>query len=209
MAPGLAGCSSFRETHFFRQRTGEGTRPNYYRVRITARTSMSSARYTSGYFDEKAVERYFSEIKQPKDAPFEATVSPDPVEPLDPSLEGRSLVLLLSTNTEAITSQIGAITENDEMARTVANIARRDDFDRARHATLERERQRARAQSLVRLGEDLLLTLSDDADRETAAARLLDFFNAALVRLGEDRNFTSLTEAAEWYRSNRARVIGG
>lgn len=62
------GCATaFQEAHYFRsERNGEGpANRNYYRVRVTGATALSSSRYVSGYFDPEAVDIYFNEIKQP------------------------------------------------------------------------------------------------------------------------------------------------
>jgi hypothetical protein len=50
----LISCQSAKELHYFK------TGGNYYRLMIDEKSFASKARYLSGYFDEKAVDKYFS-----------------------------------------------------------------------------------------------------------------------------------------------------
>lgn len=70
----IAGCaSSFAEKHFFKSVDQQGYTINYYRLKVNGSTFLSSSRYLSGYFDERAVDAYFNQITQPKEATFKDT----------------------------------------------------------------------------------------------------------------------------------------
>src|SRR6266404_2610957 len=61
----VSGCATaFKESHYYQSvnpKTNKVT--NYYRLTVKGYAAMSSARYVSGYYDERAVDLYFNEVK--------------------------------------------------------------------------------------------------------------------------------------------------
>src|SRR5438132_3275792 len=61
----VSGCvTTFHEDHYFQSassRSGHAT--NYFRLQVDGWAAFSSARYISGYYDERAVDLFFNEIK--------------------------------------------------------------------------------------------------------------------------------------------------
>jgi hypothetical protein len=68
---------TFNERHYLRSsaRDSNGVPQNFYRVDVSGSTFLSSSRYISGYFDEDAVDIYFAEFVQPKNASFPVTTA--------------------------------------------------------------------------------------------------------------------------------------
>lgn len=65
---GIIGCASFEENHYFQSvklntLAGESVPTNFYRLHVSGRAWFSSARYCSGYYDERAVDLFFNEVK--------------------------------------------------------------------------------------------------------------------------------------------------
>jgi hypothetical protein len=123
------GCQSIRELHYFKDKAGNP--PNYYRLSIRGRAFLSSSRYLSGYFDEEAVNYYFGEITQPKDGKFDPSGAPTAPEQepekngivsVDNALHGKKYVLLLSTNSDAISSAFGSFVESKETQEELAQV---------------------------------------------------------------------------------------
>ncbi len=130
LAVGLAwtvGCHAVNRDRYFLQSSSKpGEEPNYYRVTVRGRAVASQARYVSGFFDEKAVEEYFGEFSQPKGGKFFTESEPVDDEPIDPRLEHRSLVLLLSANSDAVAGQIGALAENEQVMDALGGLLGKD-----------------------------------------------------------------------------------
>jgi hypothetical protein len=206
----LAGCSHFEEMHYFQSETGPASPPNYFRVRVSGGATMSSSRYLSGYFDESAVDRYFSEIAQPKSVDFVDTVRQTEgttVKPVDPQLKDKSLLMILSSNADAVTEGIGGIVEGDELSNMIVSIARHSDNEAVAQARARLRHDQSQSAPLVQLGDDLVSSLPDDADRSQARQQMLQYFNAVAARFGA-RPFTTLAEAAAWLDANRVALVG-
>ena len=90
----LSGCmSSFSERHFFKSEDAYGNPVNYYKLSVSGKNFLSSTRYLSGYFDEKAVDAYFNQFSQPDKGLFDGTIKAGGgnVKPLEDALNGRKL----------------------------------------------------------------------------------------------------------------------
>jgi len=204
----LCGCASrFGERHFFKSVDARGNTVNYYRLKIKGGTMVSSSRYLSGYFDEEAVNSYFSEMAQPDKGRFGFKERGDrgtTVEALDESLAGRKLVMLLSSNSDAVANQIGAFAENQQMTEALTRIALRDRLVAGQSAEAALTELAVRGKALQDLGENLVGTPGDDPE-----ASLLAFVNALASDLGNTTPFESLDAAATWLTYNRGRLLGG
>src|SRR4051812_49182226 len=64
-----AGCASFHEEHYFQTADKSGTPLNFFRVRVDGNAGLTRLRYLSGYYDERAVDLYFNEVKSPGQGP--------------------------------------------------------------------------------------------------------------------------------------------
>jgi hypothetical protein len=204
------GCSSFRETHYFKSVDAKGDSVNYYRLKVTGGTFLSSSRYLSGYFDESAVDAYFSEFVQPEKGGFATTGSSRngqeaAVRTLSASLEGKSLVLLLTTKTDAVAEGIQSIAQNEAIAATLSRIINRERLAAAREAAGELARAAAASAALARAGDRLVLGLPDAPSQQAAQQGLLDYSNRLVGYLGGPPQ-ASLDDAARWLQENRSRL---
>ena len=114
----LNSCSTFRETHYFKD-TLEPV-ANYYRVEVSGYSLLSSSRYVSGYYDRTAIQEYFGEIGQPDKArfvPIAATGAAD---------QKKELVLLLSSNSDAIANGFSNLVKNKTTINSIALLANKD-----------------------------------------------------------------------------------
>jgi hypothetical protein len=229
-----AGCSTFSETHFFKS---EGEEANYYRLRVRGNTGLGSARYLSGYFDEEAVNEYFNETSQPAAARF-STTRPAAAENAEGDAEGgeervrplgaspddnRILVMLLSSNSDAVADQIGAFAQNREIATMLGGLLTRGQVAAQRRAARELAVEKTRAATIATLGDAMVekLTAAEalaaggdggaGADPAKAAAdasaAALFFVNRAAAELGHTGTFATLDEANTWLRDNRGRLL--
>ena len=122
----FVSCQGGYEIHYFK--SGE----NYYRLRINESSFASKSRYMGGFYDDKAVDRYFGEMSQPvekdttkaKDVQF---IVPNVSDHTSDQLRidsSKKLVLILSTNSNAISEQIGAFAENDRILEAILRLSK-------------------------------------------------------------------------------------
>ena len=208
----LAGCaSSFSEKHFFKSVDAQGNPVNYYRLNVEGRTSLASARYLSGYFDEKAVDAYFNQITQPRDASFRDVVNSDgkDIQPLSDDLKGRKLVLLLSSNSDAIAQQIGQFANNQAVMADLTRLIYHDRIIDAREAQTAANLQQSRGKALANIGERIIAKISDTADAATIESNILFYVNRLAAEFGNTTPIRSLDDAKTWLEYNRARIQWG
>ncbi|MBL7922249.1 MAG: hypothetical protein JNJ40_18180 [Bacteroidia bacterium] len=112
----MTSCQSAKELHYFK--SGD----NYYRLRINSYSIASRSRYISGYFDEHAVEKYFSEMGQPDSAQTVNWANHSP---------NAKLIMILSSNSNSISEQIGNFANNEEILEVIARLANKEKIDKA------------------------------------------------------------------------------
>lgn len=204
----MTSCSSFREVHYFKDENKPT--PNYYKLRIKGFTCFASSRYLSGYFDEEAVDDYFSEMSQPDKGKFAPGKSGQnnqegqEMKPLSSDLKDKRLVMILSSNSDAIATQIGAFVENKKATDALTTILNRNNTESMRTIEGEIQVQQVSGQILKDLGDQLIGRM--DASTVTAAeanASLLQYVNALAAELGNKKPFTTMEDAALWLESNR------
>ncbi len=135
----LTGCQTANELHYFRQGA------NYYRLKIKEHSFASRSRYLSGYFDEHAVEKYFSETGQPDSARISKW---QPV-----NGQQGSLVMILSTNSNSISEQIGGIAGNEDLLETVARLSHKDKIEKANELASGIDDLKGIASSIIQAGD--------------------------------------------------------
>jgi hypothetical protein len=203
--------SSFSEHHFFKSEDAYGNPINYYKLSVSGKNFLSSTRYLSGYFDEKAVDAYFDQITQPEKGLFTGSVKAagDNVKPLADVLKDRKLVLLLSSNSDAIAQQIGQFANNQAVMGDLTRLIHRDQVKEAHSAKTAADLQQMRGQALSDIGKTVIGELSDNADQSTAESNLLFYANRLAAEFGNTVPFRDLNEARTWLDYNRAHIQGG
>lgn len=216
---GSGGCSTFSERHFFKAVGPDGETVNYYRIRVDGCTGLSSSRYLSGYFDEAAVDAYFNEVYQPANAaivPAAASTSttgagaaaaggPAAIQPV--GQEGKALVLILSSNADAIADQIGAFATNREMTATLGRLLNRDKIDASSKAADTLADAKAQGQTIAALGDSMVKVLSDaNVDKDKANQAVLSFLNGFAREFGNTTPFADVASARKWLDENRGRL---
>lgn len=207
-----SGCmSSFSEHHFFKSEDAYGNPINYYKLSVSGKNFLSSTRYLSGYFDEKAVDAYFDQIAQPDKGLFTGSVNAagDNVKPLGDVLKDRKLVLLLSSNSDAIAQQIGQFANNQAVMGDLTRLIYRDQVKEAHSAKTAADLQQMRGQALSDIGKTVIGELSDNADQSTAESNLLFYANRLAAEFGNTVPFRDLNEARTWLDYNRTHIQGG
>ncbi len=209
---GFVGCStSFKEDHYFQAlspKTGDVT--NYYRLRVDGYAYFSSARYVSGYYDERAVDMFFNEVKIAP-TPSGSTGSQklfmdnqnnpgvsDKIIPLSPSDQHGAFVMILSNNASSVTNTIGQFAESQVVAEAVTNLTNRD-LLRSNTTGQKEEIDKANAtkqeiESLVDLVPDGATPPADETSR--AYLRILNAIAAAID--SGSPTIANFDEAQDW-----------
>jgi hypothetical protein len=130
----LAGCTaSVRETHYFASFKNDSDTPskpvNFFRLNVEGGAQFSSARYLAGFYDERAVDLFFNEIRSNdsnKSILFKADLK-DPgsdvtIKPLSPSTGNGAFVLVMSTSADSIANAIGSFAESEMVAEAITNL---------------------------------------------------------------------------------------
>jgi hypothetical protein len=207
----LSGCvTSFGEEHYYQLKDSQsGKVTNYFRLKVNGYAALSSARYVSGYYDERAVDMFFNELKiQPTSSStsinkvlVDNQINPgstSKITPLSPSNANGALVMILSTNASSVTNTIGQFAEGQVVAEAVSNLANRDLLaaDNRRNQTLVISAN-ATASEIEQLMA--LLPDSENAEQSKTEDALLRVLNA--IARGVTPEATTLKdfdEAQQW-----------
>jgi hypothetical protein len=130
LSPCIISCSTFKETHYFK----DSLEPvaNYYRVDVSGYSLFSSSRYVSGYYDRIAIQEYFGEIAQPDKGrimPAAANGASD---------QNKELVLLLSSNSDAIANGFSNLVKNKNTINSIALLANKQKIETSAAVATER-----------------------------------------------------------------------
>lgn len=227
----LAGCGvRMNERHYFAAAVDPSTNEisNVYRLSVSGSAGMANARYIAGYYDERAVDLFFNEVKASdlsttpgsSVAPgfFNTTCSGTTAEACREERERRlsmvpaggadgshgAFVLLLSTNADAIATTIGQFAENEANLRAAMFLATRDTQEDAaiRAATAPLIRQ-SRGHTQAELST--LVTTATNSDTETAWLAVLRATASSLAPTSPP-TFATMDEARAWFASQPREV---
>jgi len=208
-----SGCATtFKENHYY-QAVNPKTKQvsNYYRLAVNGYAAMSSARYISGFYDERAVDLYFNEVKVAESPDGDTSTqtlfksdlkepgAEDVIKPLSPDKQHGAFVMILSTNASSVSRAIGQFAENQVVADAITNLANRDALLRAKSAAVARSASAdATADEIARLvGQLPTSAVPAAAETETALLRLANSLGTALT--SHPVAFATLDQAATWF----------
>lgn len=200
----IAGCANFEEQHYFTSATTTDERAtNYFRLRVRGGAQLSSARYVAGFYDERAVDLFFSEMKTADTSSqlfVEGQKSPgggEIIRPLDPSKTG-AFVMVLSTNAQAIANTIGNFAESSVTAQAITNLVSQSELREIQRANSQLQVQQNRAAAVAGRIGGLLAQLPDDGSRIESEEIYLRILNVIGEAVGARQNFRTIEEASEW-----------
>jgi hypothetical protein len=218
----LSACTtSFQEDHFYEVTQESGSTPlnkNYFRIRIKGRAQLSSARYVSGYYDERAVDLFFNELKVSdgttvdKRPLFPADlVSPGTstkVTPLEPGQYG-AFVMVFSTNASAVTNAIGQFAQNQVVADAITNLVNQDTVRRLRGADPQPQFEQAQAKAVARELDALMALVPEYSpgpppkvgDKEATKRACLRILNLIARAGGAKVAFGEFEDAVKYFRA--------
>lgn len=212
----LSGCvATIKEDHYWQALDANGEPTNYFRLSVRGQATMSSARYVSGYYDERAVDLFFNELKvnptQPSDTDtlFEADLldntGENEIKPLLPGEQDGAYMLILSTNASSVTNTVGQFAENQVVADAVTNLVNRDLIRTSRtQILLNANSANASAEEVRQLMAAIPTDGGDHAaDLTTAYLRVLNGIALSIDKQAE--SFDDLDAAQRWFDLQRVR----
>lgn len=215
-----AGCSStFTETHYFKASDpATGDPVNYFKVEVTGTGSLVRSRYVSGYYDERAVDLFFNELKTEAATAgdigpiFKSATEPGTdvtVKPLSPGPDRGAFIMFFSANAKAAADAIGSFAENQAVADGITNILNRGTIRDQRRLAAAHTVSAARNSATLAELEALFAEVPDPAasvDEEATKSAYVRILNAIARSLGSDPEFTNFDEAVEWAKAQPLTV---
>jgi hypothetical protein len=213
---GVAGCATnFNENHYFQSLkfdavTGDAIPTNYYRLNVSGYAAFSAARYVSGYYDERAVDLFFNEIKlKPTDPNETRTIfsenlkdpgSNEVIKPLSPNEQNGAFVMVLSTNASAVTNAIGQFAQNQVVADAVTNLTNQDVIRRLRGSEPAPKFEKEQAEAFANQIDQLFALVPGDAqpDKGQVERSMLRIMNAISTAVGKNVPIKNLSDADNW-----------
>ena len=205
----VSACSAnFQEQHYFKSASGE----NYYRLRVKGKVRMSKARYLTGYYDERALDLFFNELKttgqtSEQESRIQRLFEPNQILPgtdekLVPLVEGGAFVLILSSNASSVADAIGQFAENQVVGDSLAQLLNRDLIvdSREKKATFELEQTPAAASTSQELSSLLASLCSSATTGDMCGNEALHALNLIAGALRSTQTFTDADQAAIWIR---------
>lgn len=215
-----ASCASFHEEHYFVARDPVGTPVNFFRLCIDGNTGLSRMRYLSGYYDERAVDLYFNEVKNAPDAASSGEIPPlftpnlknpgtdTTLTPLTPAEGHGALLMIFSSNPNTVANTIGQFAETQQAADAITNLVNHGKLgelrSQARQQATTSLRFTAAATELTTLLTTFPTTVTTAADQAQARTSALATLKSLAISLGGDGSFTTFPEANTWFAAQRA-----
>ena len=193
----ISACSSFEEVHYFK----DSLKPtaNYYKVEVQGYALLSSSRYVSGYYDRGAVQAYFGEISQPEKGKFVPLASDNANK-----TGSKELVLLLSTNSDAIASSIGNLAKSKTVVNSLSLIANKDKLEEASTIASNMSILDTDIRLLIAFADTYLDidTVSNSFNEVTSKEQLRQFLKLELLGLSVESSPNLFSELQTWYLLN-------
>lgn len=203
----LCGCTSFSQTYHFQSGSSGGGQPNFFRVKVEGNAQTAKARFLAGFYDERAVDLYFNEIKSTTNgdlrklfennhkAPGEDTT----IKPLTPEQGRGTFVMFFSTDPKAVADTIGNFAESQVVADALTNILNKREVEAARMLTAGRS---VGDLSATAIADELAALLPSDTGTPPTPAVLERGYRRALEAIssqtGGPQSFADLAAAKAW-----------
>ncbi|WP_300531802.1 hypothetical protein [Maricaulis sp.] len=208
----LAGCgATVHERHYFASYSEEspGEPTNFFRLEVSGTAALSSARYVAGYYDERAVDLIFNELRTTENQRTPALftnlpkVEGETIRPLSPDADNGAFVMIMSTDAESVANMIGGFAERQAVAEAITNLVNRDQLREQAQSNAMSGVRTARAQAMTTaLAADLEAARGiDDATQKEAA--YLRALNTLARAMGRSEGFSDFAEARGWFDAHQ------
>ena len=213
----LQGCTvSHKE---IRHLKSSGDSPNYFRVEVKTNALMTKSTYSSGFYDERALDIFLNEQSTSTDNSVSEVTTTEvaDAEPNEKSKKSANIqtvnsqgvyAYIFSTNADAIASTIGAFAENQVVADHIVALLNRGKLERMAEEDLRIEMGLSQSSSVRAELEALVNAIPDDqsaAPNGTVLSSYYNLLNAIARALGSNKRFDSLESAREFFDGMAAK----
>ncbi|WP_203292674.1 hypothetical protein [Maricaulis parjimensis] len=223
-----------RETHYFaaypEASEGQGSREpvEFYRLQVRANTAFSSSRFVAGYYDERAVDFLFDELRT-EDATQTGVTSDsrqlsilgqgegsgsgngngggDAVQIFQPTDKNGAFVLILSSNADSVARTIGAFSESQLVVESITQLLSRDRIEAANRSNAQASTQSSIASALTTAFDQSLERAAGAETGDQAREEYLRSLYLLARSLGRTAPFESFEEARGWFDSQSTRAM--
>ena len=199
----LASCQSSKEVHFFKQGN------NYYRVKINECAFLSSSRYVSGYYDDHALDNYFGEIHRASadsSGNFQRISADGTTARKDSNNvlpDYTKLVFILSTDSKAVSDQIGNFAQNEQTLEILARLSNKDVIKQNQEIKNNIDNASKQGLFISQFGDNTFNPINIDSvvigDKSKINNQVLAFINYIGSMKGVTAPFTTIDDAYNWY----------
>ncbi|WP_337043756.1 hypothetical protein [Emticicia sp. 17c] len=178
--------------------------PNYYRVHVRGYSFLySQTRFYAGFFKSDAIDIYFNEFSQPKNGELRKKADSTNIHPIDGDTD-KQLVVILSSNADAIADQIGNVTQTQNALKNLMQLTSTDKQANLVSLQDKKEILMDENESLFDIGNTLLTGVETVPAGDTlkVQASLLQLLNQLASTEGKPVSFKSFKEAREWFNKN-------
>jgi hypothetical protein len=212
------GCSTtVSEQHLFATyRPGEPDRPvNFFRLSVNGGASFSNARYVAGYYDERAIDLFFNEMKAPdKQRIFDATIKPpgddasEKFRPLSPTPANGAFLLIMSTNADDIADTIGSFAESQIVAQALTQLVNKDRIKDKARSDVELTIGGSRSRVLMAKLNGHLAEAQNASSADAARMAYTRALHALSQALGNrEPSFRDFSDAKRWFDLELAQPV--
>ncbi|WP_417483998.1 hypothetical protein [Maricaulis salignorans] len=209
-----ACASNVTETHYFAAYSRDEPREpiEFFRLQVAADAQFSSSRFVAGFYDERAVDFLFDELRMDNGATSPSSDAsrqlsslgsgegaPDDISLLSPSMDNGAFVLIFSTNADSIARTIGSFSESEIVAQAVTNLLNQERFRGL-------EQSNARASAQISLANAMTVSFGQSLERAAQAqagtaaeAEYLRALGVLARSMGRAEPFSGFDEARGWF----------
>lgn len=193
----LSSCQIVYEVHYLK--IGE----NYYKLNVRSTAIASKSRYMAGYYDESAVDNYFNEMSQKDSLRLlykKKKVNGKLEEEAFCNDKNTDLVMILSTNSDVVTEQIGNLAQNEQMLEMLARLANKDKIEENKKLNEDITELINENSAIISTGDIYINSLLEDDTINMDL--LLNYINFVSSLKDYNFYFDSIQEATDWLNEN-------
>ncbi|MCO7227541.1 hypothetical protein [Pleionea sp. CnH1-48] len=200
----LSGCVVMHdESQLFKSK---GEPANYYRVKVSSAAFMTGAKYSSGFYDEKALDIFLNEFGEHSESNenSEGSIQNNYEDPKRKNVSIKSLAsngvyaYIFSVNAEEITRTIGAFSENQVAADHITAI-----LNKERIKLVDEKRSNVEQKLLKRQAVaselDALMKAIPSSPPPSSLSGYDNILNAIGKALGYKKGFSNWDEARAFF----------
>lgn len=124
-----------------------------------------------------------------------------------PGLQGKKLILLFSSNSDQIATEIGNLGQGNDVVSTLSQVIGKDQAAALQKKQAQAQADQAAATQLVNQGNSTILAWNSATPPAAAQSDALNYANQLARYLGNKQDFPNLTAAKEWVAKNGVQVI--